>query len=373
MLSCLIALCALPAAGICDQTKKIIGPGDLLPAHPFQYAFPSPDRKYLGLSHGFFSFLSSKEFTIQDIPAEIIVIEFFNNYCTSCQAQAPVLNAAFNKIMENSALKEKVRFIGIGAGNNSREIERFRNDKQVLFPLIPDTDFGFYNAVGDPGGTPFTIITKRTSQGLTVMSSHMGLIKEPDFFVEQIQEAAMPGAAGKPLLREAKEPVPGPDRMHELRLSDSVLLEKVKASMRTVCPECPETGELSKITLSGGSTVYRGELSDGKAKTVLFSQVISRKPVCDVCHGIHFIITFTPEGIVRDFAPVHITKYGNVLWDEKDIAFMREKLVGKNLKQQLVFNPEADAVSRATISSSIIFNSVNNLQQAVEELRRRPQ
>lgn len=362
----------LSSAGIAAPSKKIIGPGDALPTHTFRYTLASQDRDYLGVSQGFFAFLSTKDFTLQSIPAEILVIEFFNNYCTSCQAQAPILNTAFTKIMQDETLKGKVRFIGIGAGNNSKEIERFKKDKQVPFPLIPDADFGFYNAVGDPGGTPFTIITKRTSQGLTVISSHMGLVKEPGYFVQQIQEAAMPGVAGKPFLRKTEEAVPGPDRMLELRVSEDVLLEKVKASMRASCPGCTEISGLSKIILSGGKPVYRGEFTDGTTKTVLFSQVISRKPVCDVCHGIHFIITFTPAGIVRDFTPIHVTKYGNAFWDEKDIARMREKLIGRSLKQQMVFDPEADAVSQATISSSIIFNSVNNLRQTVEELGSRP-
>ena len=365
----LIALFTADATSAHGQSKKIINPGTIVPPLSSDYELSPQDRLYLGVGQSFFTFLRKKPFSLQEIAAEIVVIEFFNNYCTSCQAQAPVLNAVQTQIAQNHAIRNKVRFIGVGAGNNSREVERFKAEKRVPFPLIPDPDFALYNAIGDPGGTPFIIIAKKTRSGLTVVSVHMGLIKEAGYFVQRIEEAALTDTS-KLISVASAEAEPSEDRVLVLPVSDEILLEKVKASMRASCIGCGQIIEIVRLSLANEIVVYRGEFSSGGAHPILFSQIISRKPVCDVCHGIHFIITFTAEGIIADFTQIHITKYGNVLWNDQDIAHIRQKLVGKSISRNLQFNAEVDAVSTATISSALIFNSVNNLQSVFRELEK---
>ncbi|MCX8043990.1 MAG: hypothetical protein N3B18_07700 [Desulfobacterota bacterium] len=362
----LAAFLAKPASA---ATKKVIGPGDIVPEHTFRYSLTSKDCSYLGITQGLFSFFTPAELSLQNIPAEIFVIELFNIYCTSCQAQAPVLNTVFASVANTEGLRDKVRFIGIGVGNTGKEIDRFRKEKAIAFPLIPDTDFAFYNAMGDPGGTPFTVIAKRTSKGLTVIAANLGLVKDATVILQQIQEAAMPGAAGKPLILESDLPDATVDRMLELRLSENALLEKVIESMRAAFPQGTAITQPVKLSLAQGQTVYRAE-AGSEQKTVLFSQVISRKPVCDVCHGVHFIITFDQTGTIRSFTPLHITKYGNALWSEGEISFMASRLIGRSLQKGIEFDPEADAVSGATMSSALIVNSLKNLKPVVEELLR---
>lgn len=368
-LSACTARCAVAGAA---PAKKIIAPGDTVPDHTFRYSLSSQDNAYFGIRTGFFSFFGGQDFSIQNIPTEIILIAFFNIYCTSCQAQAPVLNAVHETVMKTEGLRDKVRFIGVGAGNNSTETEQFRKEKQIAFPLIPDTDFAFYKAIGDPGGTPFTVIAKRTSHGLTVIAANLGLIKDAHIILQQIEEAAVPGAAGKPLVLESDLPESGSDRMLELRMPERELLEKVGGSMRTAVPAGTQTDEIKKITLSGGQTVYRGEFVENGIKTVLFSQAISRKPVCDVCHGVHFIITFDAAGTVRAFTPLHITKYGNVPWRDSDVQFMASRIVGRSIKKDIVFEAKADAVSTATMSSALIVNSIAGLRPLLDELSQYP-
>ena len=359
----------LCAAGGAAPGKKIIGPGDTLPGHTFRHTLSSQDNAYLGINPGFLSFLFGQDFTIQNVPAEIMVIELFNIYCSSCQAQAPVLNAVHASVMKTEGLRDKVRFLGIGAGNNRGETEQFKKEKGIVFPLIPDPDFGFYNAVGDPGGTPFTVIAKRTSQGITVLSSTLGLVKDADVLLQQIQEAAAPGAAGKPLVLESELPESVSDRMLALRMPEDALREKIQESMRSACPAGTMIGTPVKITLADGQTVYRAEA----AGTVLFAQAVSRKPVCDVCHGVHFIITFDSAGTVRAFTPLHITKYGNIPWKDSDTRFMASRVVGRSFKKGLSFDPAADAVSTATMSSALIISSINSLRPVLEELSQQPQ
>jgi thiol-disulfide isomerase/thioredoxin len=362
-----VALVA-PAAGAAGgKPGKTLAPGDVLPVLHIDSELPALDRHYLGLRSGLWGFVAKTRHTVQDITADIVLIEFMNIYCTSCQAQAPILNALFAAVDRDDGLQGKVRFIGIGAGNNRMEVDRFRADKDVRFPLVPDADFANYNAVGDPGGTPFTVIARKKLDELVVVSTHMGLIKDAEYLLQHLRDALMPGAV-KPAPPALSAEAAAGDRVLAFPLADAALEEALRGSMLAAYPGYAFTGKLETVSLPSGASVYRGQVSDGTKMFTVFSQTITRKPVCDVCHGVHFIATFSPAGILLDVAPVHVTKYGNVLWDEQDVAGLQQKLRGTDLKQELAFNPEVDAVSRATISSALIYNSIANLRQVVEEL-----
>ena len=350
-----------------DIPQRIIAPGDLFPALPLPgEGLTAQQRSYLGISGSFFSFLQSKNFPISDIAAELVVVEFFNNYCTSCQAQAPVMNSVFALVAADKNLSGKVKFVGIGAGNNAKEVDSFRSAKQVAFPLVPDPDFVLYKAIGDPGATPFTVMVTKKEGRAVAASVHRGLVHEPEYFIRAIQ-SALRGAPAEPEERQAVGAAS--QRMFELNLSENDLMQKIKSSMLRARDVSAMTAGPAAVVLPSGATVYRGETGAGSTKTVLYSQVIRRKPVCDVCHGIHFIITFNTDGVVLDFTPIHVTKLGNVEWQEAEVNSMRQKLAGRSLKNRIPFSPEADAVSTATMSSSLIFNSINDLEQIVTELQ----
>jgi hypothetical protein len=136
-------------------------------------------------------------------------------------------------------------------------------------------------------------------------------------------------------------------------------------------PDKKATGiTITKIKLPESGIVFRGARTDKGKREILYAKLISRKPTCDVCHGIHFIVTFDRKGTIKDFFPIHLTKYGNVNWSAADIELMQHKLVGRSLLQHKTFNPKVDAVSMATMSSALVFNSLNKLQSTVNELQR---
>ena len=62
-------------------------------------------------------------------------------------------------------MKGKVKFLAVAAGNNQTEVDSFRAEKKVPFPIIPDPKFLAYEAVGDPGATPFTLVVRKTDSG----------------------------------------------------------------------------------------------------------------------------------------------------------------------------------------------------------------
>lgn len=64
-----------------------------------------------------------------------------------------------------------------------------------------------------------------------------------------------------------------------------------------------------------------------------------------------------------------MTKDGNVLLNEEDVAKMHERVVGQYLTAPRPFDPKVDAVTSATISSALIFDSIAQGEALLKELR----
>jgi hypothetical protein len=65
---------------------------------------------------------------------------------------------------------------------------------------------------------------------------------------------------------------------------------------------------------------------------------------------------------------LQLTKRDNKLWDEADAAKVQERILGHNLTQPLKFQPEIDAVSSATMTSAVIFDSLNKGHDRLKEI-----
>jgi hypothetical protein len=123
------------------------------------------------------------------------------------------------------------------------------------------------------------------------------------------------------------------------------------------------------VTLRSSQEVYTALLEREGRERRLFAKTISRPPTCDLCHDIHFIYVFDSAGEVLRFEPIQLTKYGNKLWDDRDIAKMRGRVIGRYIFDSYAFDPEVDAVSSATITSSIIIDAVFREENLLQELR----
>lgn len=144
----------------------------------------SADHKYLGLSSG------GKTFKVSQIKARIIIIQIYSMYCPYCQADAPNVNRLYELIENNPALKDKVKIIGIGAGNTPFEVGTYKKKYSVVFPLIPDTDFKIHKIMGEVR-TPYFIAIKITAGARTeVVYSRLGALGNIDLFLEQIVKPA---------------------------------------------------------------------------------------------------------------------------------------------------------------------------------------
>jgi thiol-disulfide isomerase/thioredoxin len=156
---------------------KNISPGMSLP----QFKIDMPDnietKQYLGLK-------GLKSFTISQIPAKLILIEIFSFYCPICHKQAPIANRVYKFIQQNPELGKDVKMIGIGAGNNQKEIAAYKATFHVQFPLFPDPDFYIHKKLWEQR-TPCTILLTKNGK---VLLAHYGVMEDVDEFLQLIEK-----------------------------------------------------------------------------------------------------------------------------------------------------------------------------------------
>jgi hypothetical protein len=121
--------------------------------------------------------------------------------------------------------------------------------------------------------------------------------------------------------------------------------------------------------LENGEIIYLGFTNTEKEEASLFGIVISKYSICDVCHDIHYYCILDQNGYLVSFNPIHITKYGNVAWNQKDIEKMNSRILGKNVFKNLSFDPNVDAVSQATMSSYLVFDGLRDIRTVLNDFK----
>jgi peroxiredoxin len=138
-------------------------------------------------------------------------------------------------------------------------------------------------------------------------------------------------------------------------VNDEEIIKIIEKDIKARGMQIVSTG---KVSLENGTTLYVTAIAPRTSGVYLFSKVESKLSVCDVCHDSHFIYLFDQQGFIKDFIPIALTKYGNVPWTAADIKKMKSALIGKSIFSPFVFNPKVDAVSTATMTSSLIFEAL---------------
>jgi peroxiredoxin len=157
--------------------------GEVLPEIALTVPPDPAHQTYLGLS-------GEGSFTIPQINAQVVIVEIFSMYCPYCQKEAPVVNDLYRKIQNNDQFKDRVKLIGIGAGNTSFEVDHFRNTYQVPFPLFSDGDFSIHKTIGEVR-TPYFFGIKINNDGThRILCSKPGRLKNPDKFLDTLAQRA---------------------------------------------------------------------------------------------------------------------------------------------------------------------------------------
>lgn len=160
-------------------------PAHAIPAvgDPFpNIALPTPDnnadRDYLGIAGG-------RTFTIGDVAASLVLVEFFSMYCPHCQADAPATVDLFERIKKDHRLSKQDKMIGIGVGNSDYEVGIFKKKYRIPFPLFPD---GAYTILGllDIRFTPTYIVVRVDKGKATVVHTQVGRLKDVESFLTML-------------------------------------------------------------------------------------------------------------------------------------------------------------------------------------------
>ena len=152
---------------------------------PGELAAPEDDRlrAYLGIEAG-------KSFRLDDIQADILLVEVFDMYCPHCQREAPNVNRLYRHIAADPRLAERVKLIGIGIGNTAYEVGLFAKTFDVPFPLFADRGRYFVHAL-TIRRTPTFVGFARNREGRLDRILHTpGPLGDVDLFLERLLRSA---------------------------------------------------------------------------------------------------------------------------------------------------------------------------------------
>lgn len=353
-----LSLSLLFTGSLCAaEQAKSIRSGDILPTLRLQLVKGSSDQHYLGLDP------QQTEFTPQQIRAELILIEFINVHCPHCREQAPSYNKLYEKIAQQPEYQPDIKMLAIAVGNLPEEVEAFRRQFDVPFPVIADSNFVAWRAI-DGKATPFTILVRQNGEGQpgTVAATHSGTNHNIRGVFSQLTE----------LLKLRPEQIThttlAPRQDHETTETYSAedLDDEVYHAFRNI----GRVSGFSKLQSPPGHQLYSALVYTNKRGQRLFAEVIQRQSVCDVCHDVHFIYLFDPDGKIVDIVALQLTKYGNRNWDQTDIDQLKKRLVGQTLQEMKSFSPQVDAITSATITSAIIYNSLQQRRNLMDKIPR---
>lgn len=173
---------------LCTFILFLSGPGAAYGYDPNPYfekaniTFPAPDsvqaEQYLGLS-------AMKPFKLGQIKAKVVVIEFMSALCEFCSLNAKKMNSIYKTVQENPKLAPNVKVIAVGVSSTAPQLNAFKTQHDIPFPVLNDADAKIGMAMGDMP-TPTTLIVS-TATG-KVLYSHVGLIWSADGFAKKIKD-----------------------------------------------------------------------------------------------------------------------------------------------------------------------------------------
>ena len=145
-------------------------------------AFSAPlsakDATYLGLA-------KPAPFTLKDIKADYVLVESFNTTCPHCMQQAPVLNKLYGMVEQDAKLKNKVKFLSVGQGNDANAVKMWQTFHKVPFPVIPDPESKLGKAMNF---SPYPVSTLLDKSGKVVWV-HVGSFEGADEAFNGIKKA----------------------------------------------------------------------------------------------------------------------------------------------------------------------------------------
>jgi len=149
---CLV-LALMTLAGGCVTA----GAGRSLPEGTLNTPTSGGHAAYLGLSS------QASTFVLEDVKADVVIVQIFDVYCRICQKAAPGANVLYERI-QSSRYADKIKMLAVGTGDTQLEVDLFAERFATPFPSIPDPEKTFCMAIGYTR-TPEFVVMKRTEEG----------------------------------------------------------------------------------------------------------------------------------------------------------------------------------------------------------------
>lgn len=333
----LIAAGILMIFGICLLTGTahgLIKPGELFPRMRFDLSLHKDSSKYFGLK-------KDKEIDISEINAEVLMVEVLSVYCVSCMSQTAYDRELYSMIEENKKTAGKVKMIGIGAGNNLREVNKFIDEFSVPYPVFPDYTFAQYNQVGQVR-TPFKVLLRKRGGEFEIIKTEMGANED----VEGTFRTIVAILEGRYQEKKKEESITA-----EIKPIDPSLVEQL---LKEWLDQRGEPKKVKGLFEDSGMMVYRIG-----SEEEIYAVLVNRLSTCDVCKEVQFIYTMDRLGNVLDIIPIHLSKLYNETFDGNDVAKVKQHIVSRNVRENIPFNSDVDAITSATITSGLIYDSIN--------------
>jgi len=164
--------------GLCLATEPP-PEGGILPDLSLPAPQDTAEAQYLGVE-------GRKTFKIPQIKADLVIVEIFSMYCPYCQKEAPTVDKLYQAIAKRQSMKDKVKIIGIGAGNTPFEVKTFKDKYQVPFPLFADEDYSLHQMLGEVR-TPYFMAVKINKDGShKVVYSELGSFGDAEDFLQRV-------------------------------------------------------------------------------------------------------------------------------------------------------------------------------------------
>jgi peroxiredoxin len=138
----------------------------------------SPEAKeYLGLKDG-------DTFELSNVPAKLLVVEFFSPFCPVCQANAPKVNKIYSFIQGDPELSKDIKMVGLSLLKDEYALKVYKKNFKVQFPLIADTT----KEIQEKSGVvhiPITIVADKNGK---ILASHLGKFSDLEEFMQEIKK-----------------------------------------------------------------------------------------------------------------------------------------------------------------------------------------
>jgi hypothetical protein len=346
-----LSLILLAVSAFCTDTDDKIGLNELAPNVEVTKLLSPDDYLHLGLDKNI------ETFRINDIKGDVLVLELFNRFCLSCIQQASQLQALWEQL-ETEGLKNRVRVLALGQGNGPKGVNRFRSKHKLTYPIAADPEFSAMSAFGDPGGTPLSLFMVRDGGSWLLTDYHIGKMKNT-----LLLAGAKRLLAGERIPFTADRGTPASQRKAPPEISENTKTQIIASVLNRVVGKPVRVKE---ITLADGTKLFQA-IDPDTGPMDLFVRVTARRPVCDLCHTNTFAFAFDTTGKVVGFQPIYVTKIGNQNWSDDDTAAFESRLTGRKMTS-LGFDPDIDAVTGATMSSSLIYDEIRRTAAMLDKL-----